>query len=98
MRGDGCVFLDSARRCVLQSVTIAVARPGFDLKPFFCSTFPVTITAGALWIDEMCLDAPARCCRPTLGGVSGVLDVCEAELRHTLGCEGLEELRAVVKE
>ena len=98
VRGDGCVFLDSARRCVLQSVTIAVARPGFDLKPFFCSAFPVTITAGALWIDEMCLDAPARCCRPTPGSASGVLDVCEAELRHMLGSEGLEELRAVAKE
>lgn len=98
VRSDGCVFLDSARRCVLQTVTIAAARPGFDLKPFFCSAFPITITAGALWIDEMCLDAPAGCCRPTSGGALGVLDVCEAELRHVLGNEGLEELRVVAKE
>src|SRR5262249_18782045 len=98
VRDDGCVFLDGARRCVLQTVTIAAARPGFDLKPFFCTAFPVTIAAGALWIDEMCLDAPARCCRPTLGGVAGVLDVFEAELPHTLRVEGLEEFRAVVKE
>ena len=94
--GDaGCVFLDAARRCVLQTVTIAAARPGFDLKPFFCSAFPITITNGALWIDEMCLDAPEGCCRPTPGGSRDVLDVCEVELRHTLGGEGLEELRRV---
>jgi hypothetical protein len=98
VRGSGCVFLDSARRCVLQAVTIAVARPGFDLKPFFCSAFPITIAAGALWIDEMCLDAPEGCCRPTPGGPLGVLDVCEVELRHTLGNAGLEELRLAVKE
>jgi hypothetical protein len=95
---SGCVFLDSARRCVLQTATIAVARPGFQLKPFFCAAFPVTIAAGALWIDEMCLDAPAGCCRPTPGGTRGVLDVCEIELRHVLGNEGLEELRLAAEE
>ena len=94
----GCVFLDSARRCVLQTVTITAARSGFDLKPFFCSAFPITIAAGALWIDEMCLDAPAGCCRPAPDGALGVLDVCKAELRHVLGTEGLEELRVVAKE
>jgi Fe-S-cluster containining protein len=97
VRADGCVFLDGARRCVLQTVTIATARPGFDLKPFFCSAFPITIANGTLWIDEMCLDAPDGCCRPTAGGALDVLDVCEVELRHTLGTEGLEELRQVLR-
>jgi hypothetical protein len=98
IRGDGCVFLDGRQRCVLQTVTIAAGRPGFDLKPFFCSAFPITIAAGALWIDEMCLDAPDGCCRPVPGGALGVLDVCEVELRHTLGSEGLDELRRAVQE
>jgi len=97
VRDDGCVFLDAARRCVLQTVSIAAARPGFNLKPFFCSAFPVTIANGALWIDEMCLDAPEGCCRPTRGGALDVLDVCEVELRHTLGADGLEELRKVLR-
>jgi Protein of unknown function (DUF3109) len=98
VRGNGCVFLDSARRCVLQTVTIAATRPGFELKPFFCAAFPITIAAGALWIDEMCLDAPAGCCRPTRGGPRNVLDVCAVELRHVLGDEGLEELRLAAEE
>jgi hypothetical protein len=98
VHGDGCVFLDSARRCVLQTVTIAQARPGFELKPFFCSAFPVTIASSVLWIDEMCLDAPAGCCRPTPGGPRCVVDVCEVELRHVLGNEGLEELRLAAEE
>jgi Protein of unknown function (DUF3109) len=98
VRPTGCVFLDGARRCVLQTVTIAEARPGFNLKPFFCSAFPVTIANGELWIDELCLEAPRRCCRPTPGGMRRVVDVCETELRHVLGNEGLEELRVAVKE
>ena len=98
VRPTGCVFLDGARRCVLQTVTIAEARPGFNLKPFFCSAFPVTIANGELWIDELCLEAPRRCCRPTPGGTRRVVDVCETELRHVLGNEGLEELRLAAKE
>ena len=97
VRDDGCVFLDAARRCVLQTVTIAAARRGFDLKPFFCSAFPITISNGSLWIDEMCLDAPEGCCRPSPGGPLDVLDVCEVELRHTLGSDGLDELRRVLR-
>lgn len=96
---DGrCVFLDSARRCALQTATIAAARPGLDLKPFFCTAFPVTITGGTLWIDELCLEMPARCCRPVEGGPRDVVDLCEFELRHVLGNPGLEELRLLLAE
>ena len=96
VRDNRCVFLDSARRCSLQAASIAAERPGFNLKPFFCSAFPVTITAGALWIDELCLEMPTRCCRPDEAGGRNVLDVCEVELRHVLGSAGVEELRAVL--
>jgi hypothetical protein len=96
---DGrCVFLDSARRCALQTATIAAARPGLDLKPFFCTAFPVTIAAGTLWIDELCLEMPLRCCRPVDAGPLDVVDVCEFELRHVLGTPGLEELRLLLAE
>jgi len=98
VRESRCVFLDSARRCALQTATIVAARPGLDLKPFFCTAFPVTITAGTLWIDELCLEMPARCCRPAAAGPLDVLDVCEVELRHVLGSAGLAELRLLVAE
>jgi hypothetical protein len=96
---DGrCVFLDSAGRCVLQTATIAAARQGFDLKPFFCTAFPITISAGTLWVDELSLEGLPRCCRPSADGGRGVLEVCEPELRHVLGGEGLAELRSLVRE
>ena len=77
---------------------IAAARPGFDLKPFFCTAFPITLLHGTLWVDELCLEGPARCCRPAADGALSVLDVCDTELRHMLGDEGLEELRLAFKE
>jgi hypothetical protein len=95
---DRCVFLDRAGRCVLQSATIAAARPGFDLKPFFCTAFPITILHGTLWVDELCLEGPVRCCRPAPDGTQAVVDVCDGELRHVLGDEGLHELRLSLKE
>jgi Fe-S-cluster containining protein len=98
VRESRCVFLDSARRCALQTATMAAAQPGLDLKPFFCTAFPVTIAAGTLWIDELCLEMPARCCQPAAGGPLDVLDVCEVELRHVLGSAGLGELRRLVAE
>ncbi len=98
VRENRCVFLDSAGRCALQKATIASARPGLDLKPFFCTAFPVTITAGTLWIDELCLEMPTGCCRPADAGPRDVLDLCEVELRHVLGSAGLGELRLLVAE
>jgi Protein of unknown function (DUF3109)/Putative zinc- or iron-chelating domain len=98
VREDRCVFLDSAQRCALQKATIAAARPGFDLKPFFCTAFPVTITAGTLWIDELCLEMPTRCCRPADVGPRDAMDLCEVELRHVLGNAGLGELRRLTAE
>ena len=98
VREDRCVFLDSAQRCALQKATIAAARPGFDLKPFFCTAFPVTITAGTLWIDELCLEMPTRCCRPADAGPRDAMDLCEVELRHVLGSAGLGELRRLAAE
>jgi hypothetical protein len=98
VRETGCVFLDSARRCALQTATTQAARPRLDLKPFFCTAFPVTVAGGSLWIDELCLEMPEGCCRPATGGPLSVVDVCEAELRHVLGGEGLRELRALAAE
>jgi Fe-S-cluster containining protein len=96
---DGrCVFLDRAGRCVLQTATTAAARPEIDLKPFFCFAFPITLLHGTLWVDELCLEGPAQCCRPAVDGTLSVLEVCETELRHVLGDEGLEELRLSAKE
>jgi hypothetical protein len=89
VRETGCVFLDAERRCVLQSVTIAEARPGFDLKPFFCSAFRHGLR-GALWIDELQSGGPGRLLSADPGWSPSSRGRLRTELRHVLGNEGLD--------
>ena len=86
VHNGACVFLDSARRCVLQ--TASQDQP-FTLKPFFCTAFPIVIVDGSLEIDE---GPSAECCALAADGSLDVFDVCRAELAHVLGEEGLQEL------
>jgi Fe-S-cluster containining protein len=79
-----CVFLNAARRCVLQGA-------GVDLKPFFCAAYPVTIVDGTLTIEDDLTDR-VRCCRPVPDGALTVFDVCARELTHVLGPDGVRAL------
>ena len=89
----GCVFLDAERRCVLQKASLA-AGDGLNLKPFFCTVFPLTVSQGVLRVDdedERLRRAP--CCGTRAGGPQTVFDVCAAELEHMLGADGVADLR-----
>ena len=90
----GCVFLDAERRCVLQRASPAA---GHDLKPFFCTIFPVTIAAGVLRVDDMGTGRPAQCCGATPGGPLTIFDVYAPELEHALGPDGAGDLRRLVE-
>ena len=86
----GCVFLDGERRCVLQKVSGA---GGPQLKPFFCTAFPITIDQGLLTLDDHEQRSRPECCSSRRGGPLTVFDVCREELRHTLGAAELASLR-----
>ncbi len=91
---DGrCVFLNGEGRCVLQKASSA--RPGLQLKPFFCTAFPVTIAHGMLMLDDEDYRAGQPCCAATKGGPLTVFDTCGVELRHVLGAAGVSRLRAL---
>jgi Fe-S-cluster containining protein len=86
----GCVFLDGDKRCVLQKASNA---GGPQLKPFFCSAFPITIDQGVLTLEDRDHRSRPECCASTRDGRLTVFDVCGRELRHTLGAAGLASLR-----
>ena len=89
---DGrCVFLNGEGRCVLQKAS----GPGLQLKPFFCTAFPVTIAHGVLMLDDEDYRAGQPCCEATKGGPLTVFDTCAIELRHVLGVAGAARLRAL---
>ena len=90
----GCIFLNQEGRCVLQKANMEGRVP--VLKPFYCTAFPVTIDQGMLMLDIDNVEGTKLCCQPTDGGPRTALDVFAFELEHTIGAEGVAELRALL--
>lgn len=95
VKGGRCVFLNREGRCVLQKAS--TTRPRLQLKPFFCTAFPVTIAHGVLMLDDEDYRAGQPCCAATKGGPLTVFDTCAMELRHVLGAAGVSRLRALAR-
>jgi Fe-S-cluster containining protein len=93
VNGGRCVFLNGAGRCVLQIASSPAE--GRQLKPFFCTAFPVTIADGVLILDDEDYRAGHPCCETKRRGPRTVFDTCEMELRHVLGAAGLSRLRGL---
>jgi Fe-S-cluster containining protein len=93
VRKGRCVFLNGAGRCVLQKAS--AADGGLQLKPFFCTAFPVTIDHGVLTLDDARCRAGQPCCAPAAFGPLTVFETCASELRHVLGAAGLRRLRRI---
>jgi Protein of unknown function (DUF3109) len=90
---NGCVFLDTHRRCVLQRVSEA-SGGAVALKPFFCAAFPIVIDKNVLGIDTLATTSGmSECCGQDPGGPLTVFDVCARELVGVVGAAGVAELR-----
>jgi hypothetical protein len=94
VRNGRCVFLDRAGRCVLQKAS----APGRELKPYFCTAFPLTIDHGRVTLDDRDIRAGQPCCDTTAGGPVTVFEACAMELRHVLGRTGVARLRRAARE
>ena len=90
--GDGCVFLDSHQRCVLQLAEAEV--PG--LKPFYCWAYPIVIDHGVLTLDDEMCPEEKQCCGPVASGALDIMDVCAFELEHVVGATGVSALRSAM--
>ena len=93
--GQGCVFLDSERRCVLQLAESS--SPGGGLKPFYCRAFPVVISDATLTLDTEWCPEETQCCGPDPNGTRTALDVLAYEFEHVVGKAGLEELQQLAR-
>jgi hypothetical protein len=88
----GCVFRDGQGLCTLQKVSIAEGNHKFDLKPFFCIAFPLTIEGHVLTLHEADFTNRQQCCSTVPAGTLTALDVCREEFEYILGTEGLREI------
>lgn len=91
----GCIFLNKTGRCVLQKANLEGKVP--VLKPFYCTAFPVTVDHGMLMLDIDNVEGTKLCCVPSEDGTRTALDVFAYEIEHTIGKEGMEELRGILE-
>ena len=94
VRKGRCVFLDGGGLCVLQKAS-STGRAGRELKPFFCTAFPVTVVDGVLMLDDDDRHVEPACCGSTPTGRQTVFETCARELRHVLGAAGVKRLRRI---
>ena len=87
----GCVFLNARGHCVLQVAGTAAGMPKFELKPYYCVAFPLTISEGVLTVEDGSFTNRAECCAPGGDPQLAPADVCREELEFMLGKAGLEE-------
>ena len=85
----GCVFLNTTGRCVLQKACLSLPGGALDLKPFFCTAFPITIDGGQLEVGE---GYDSACCIGAADGSQDVFALCAQELVYMLGDEGAAAL------
>lgn len=97
--GRSCIFLNENFHCAIQAASIASGESPWELKPLYCSLFPLVFEKGILTLDEDSLRWPLKlgCCveAPTPAPLYALLRV---ELEFILGGEGYAELVQVAKE
>src|SRR3972149_7412855 len=89
-----CVFHDSnSRGCMLHSFALNKAVDFHELKPFFCSMFPVTYDEGVLTTPEE-IDEKLTAC---LGDGPSLYNGARDAIRYYFGDEIILELDEIVK-
>ncbi len=85
MKKDACVFLSkTSRGCMLHSFALQKNLDYHDLKPFFCTLFPVTYNEGVLLTPEE-IDEKSLAC---MGEGATLYQGAREEIRYYFG-EGL---------
>jgi len=87
----GCVFLNSQGHCILQVAATAAGMQKFELKPFYCVAYPLTISEGVLTVEDGSFTNRSQCCSPGGNPELAPADVCREEIEFMIGRNGLEE-------
>jgi Fe-S-cluster containining protein len=92
IHNNGCVFLNKEGRCVMQVAAMMEGRNRWDIKPFYCVLFPVSVADKTLTYDEHMEDEDAPCCNIYPKFHTPMFEVCKEELIFALGEDGYQEL------
>lgn len=90
--GTRCVFLRPDQKCALQVASVAAKRHHWDLKPYYCCLYPVTLLDNGLELDEEneVYGLGGSCQRP--GAPVPMYKLLKDELVLALGQEDYDQL------
>jgi Fe-S-cluster containining protein len=92
VREKGCVFLNKEGRCVLQVAAMEEGRDRWDIKPFYCVLFPVSVAEGTLTFDEHMEETENRCCNIFPDYTTPMFVACREEIVYMVGEDGYRQM------
>ncbi|MBS4027122.1 MAG: DUF3109 family protein [Ignavibacteriales bacterium] len=81
---DKCVFLNKSGKCTLQQMSIAEGKHPWDLKPYYCITYPLAVIDKKIEWDDM-LDGERPCCTARENFNTSCAQACGLEMNFILG-------------
>jgi len=91
--GSGCVFLRPDNKCALQIASVASGRHPWELKPFYCALFPVTIEGNYVLLDDSNdIFKRGGNCGQHSNTLAPLYRIYQEELVLALGQDGYEQL------
>lgn len=89
---NGCVFLNKEGKCVLQLAATQEGRDKWDIKPFYCILFPVSVADNTLTFDEHMEEEGTRCCNIFENYHVPMFIACREEIVYSVGEDGYQQM------
>jgi Fe-S-cluster containining protein len=85
VHNNGCVFLNKDGLCVLQLAATKEGRHKWDIKPFYCVLFPVSVAEKTLTFDEHMEENGKSCCNIFPQFSVPMFRACKEEIVYAVG-------------
>jgi hypothetical protein len=96
--GTRCIFLRFDYRCGLQVTSAAAGRHPWDLKPFNCAIYPLTLVEDRLYLDDDSqMHREGHGCLRREAPPTPLYVLLRRELTHALGQQGYDQLCALAR-
>jgi Fe-S-cluster containining protein len=92
LHNNSCVFLNKDGLCVLQLAATKEGRHKWDIKPFYCVLFPVSVAEKTLTFDEHMEESEISCCNIFPQFSVPMFQACKEEIVYAVGEDGYREI------
>jgi hypothetical protein len=91
VNNNKCTFLNGNGHCVLQVAASSEGMDKWDIKPYFCATYPIVISSNVITYDDL-LEDIEPCCNAKINSPDKFINACKEEFLYILGEDGYKQL------